>query len=213
MRTATTCSSVTNRRVFVEGVGPTFWLLVDGHGADKQILLCRRREELGRRFDVRRHVARVVDDRVEGPPLQGFEISALTVALQVFEFWKQLAVGLAAMEERDRVASRQRTLHEMRPEEPGASEHEQAQGLGRWNGALPINSGSEGVSGEWCRRSSGDPREKGTASRISHAKCLYAPSTIDVGVFWIHVSLEVVCQSASDCDRPMARSLLAKAWT
>ena len=71
-----------------------------------------------------REVARGVDDRVPGAPLERLEV-AVAVALQLLELGEEAGVRLAPVEERDRPAARLRGVDDLGPEEAGASEDEE----------------------------------------------------------------------------------------
>ena len=73
-----------------------------------------------------RHVARVVDDHVPVAALQRVE-PAVAIAEQRLDARRRLRLALAAIEERHRVAARQRLADEVRADEPGAAEDQDAQ--------------------------------------------------------------------------------------
>ena len=102
-----------DRGAFVGGVAE---IGVDRDGRHEDVVPDVRRQQRRRVFDVARDVARVVDDDV---PLAGGERLevAVAIAVQLLEVGEAAGVGLAAIEERQRVAVRARGGDERGAEE------------------------------------------------------------------------------------------------
>ena len=84
-----------------------------------------RREQLRGQPDVARDVARVVDHGVPAATLKACEL-AVAVTLEPLDARKEVAVGTAAVEQRDGVAAAQGELRHVNAEKGRASEDQQA---------------------------------------------------------------------------------------
>jgi hypothetical protein len=104
-------------------------LVVDRDGRDEDVLLCVVKNR-GRFGDLAREIAGRVDDDVPGSSLERVELARLPIAVELLDVRKELRVRLATIEERQRVPTRLRDLHDLGAEERGSAEDEDA--LGRF---------------------------------------------------------------------------------
>ena len=145
--------------------------LVDRDRREEQILPDVILQQLGGRVDRLRHHDPGVDDRVPVAAAQPIEIGA-AIAEDRLDVGEERRVGLAAVEERERVTARARCVHDRGADEAGAAEDEDALGLRGERRRCRRRRGRHGrrfrSRERAAGRSAGERREKIAAAK-SHA--------------------------------------------
>ena len=94
----------------------------------EHVLLHLRRQQLRREPHMARHVARVVDDHVPFAILEPVDL-AIAIALDAFDLGITIRLGLAAIEEGERMATLQRQRRHVQADEARSAEDEDLQRL------------------------------------------------------------------------------------
>ena len=82
--------------------------------------------------DPEREGRRIVDAHIPGAALKRGEVACVAIARQLLDFARPVLRIATAVEESELVTASERVSHLMRPDESGASEDEDPQGLRRW---------------------------------------------------------------------------------